>query len=228
MILVLLRHGKSAWNESGRFTGWTDIPIAEAGRVQAARAGEMLSAAGINFDEVHTSVLQRTRQTADSLLDAAHQPNIPRYTTWRLNERHYGQLQGKDKHEIFAIWGEAKFRLWWRGYFDPPPALDMDDPRHPHFDPLYATLPPEDLPRSESLQDCQHRLLLWWDENAIPALNAGRNLLAVSHGNTIRSLVMHLDNLDADEVEHVEIPSGIPLIYRFNRSMVVIDKEWLK
>lgn len=226
--LALIRHGKSEWNESGRFTGWTDIPITEAGRAQGASAGERLSAAGINFDEVHTSVLQRTRQTADSLLAAANQLDIPRYTSWRLNERHYGQLQGKDKHEIFADWGEAQFHLWWRGYFDPPPALDMDDPRHPRFDPLYATLSPEYLPRSESLQDCQHRLLPWWDKTATPALKAGRNLLAVSHGNTIRSLVMHLDNLDADEVEHVEIPSGVPLMYRFNRSMEVIDKEWLK
>ena len=228
MILVLIRHGNSEWNTSGRFTGWTDIPITKTGHVQAASAGELLTAAGINFDAVHTSVMQRTRQTADSLLAAANQPDMPRYITWRLNERHYGQLQGKDKHEIFSVWGEANFHLWWRGYFEPPPALAMDDPRHPRFDPLYATLPPELLPRSESLQDCQQRLLPWWNETAIPVLKAGHNLLAISHGNTIRSLVMHLDNLDADAVEQIEIPSGMPLVYRFDQSMAVIDKAWLK
>lgn len=227
MILVLLRHGKSEWNQSGCFTGWADIPLNEAGIVQAAQAGECLAAAEITFDELHTSVLHRTGQTADILCSAMRHPPIPHHATWRLNERHYGQLQGMRKQEIFATWGEENYRRWWRGYFDPPPPLDLDDPRHPRFDPRYAGLAPEQLPRSESLSDCQHRLLPYWQETLAPQLAAGKNLLVVSHGNAIRSLVMHLDNIAPDDIEKVEIPSGLPLVYRFNENAEVTGKEWL-
>ena len=227
VLLVLIRHGNSAWNESGRFTGWTDISLAEAGHTQAAQAGAHLAHAGIAFAEVHTSVLQRTQQTADILLASAHHAPIPRHTSWRLNERHYGQLQGMNKHQIFAAWGEAQFRRWWRGYHEAPPPLEMDDPRHPRFDPLYASLPPEQLPRSESLHDCQRRLLPYWQESLAPRLTAGNNLLIVSHGNTIRSLVMHLENIAPNAIEKLEIPSGIPLVYHLDPSLNVIDREWL-
>lgn len=226
--LVILRHGNSEWNLSNRFTGWSDIPLTGQGLAQAATAGQRLAAADISFDEVHASVLQRTRQTADTLLAAAHHPAIPLYTTWRLNERHYGQLQGLSKQEIFSIWGEQRSRRWWRGYVEPPPPLDMNDPRHPRFDPLYAALTPEQLPRSESLCDCQRRLLPYWQDVLAPRLAVGRNLLVISHGNTIRSLVMHLDNIAADAIEQVEIPSGVPLVYRFNRALAVVGREWLE
>jgi 2,3-bisphosphoglycerate-dependent phosphoglycerate mutase len=226
-LIVFLRHGNSEWNLSGRFTGWTDIPLTEAGITQAAQAGERLAAAGLTFDEVHTSVLHRTGQTAESLLAAMRHPPIPHHAAWRLNERHYGQLQGMSKHEIFTAWGEENYRRWWRGYFEPPPALDLDDPRHPRFDARYKDLAPEQLPRSESLSDCQRRLLPYWQEVLAPRIAAGQRLLIVSHGNTLRSLVMHLDRIAPDAVEKVEIPSGVPLVYRFNTSLEVIGKEWL-
>jgi 2,3-bisphosphoglycerate-dependent phosphoglycerate mutase len=226
-LIVLIRHGNSEWNLSGRFTGWTEIPLTEAGIAQAAQAGERLAKAGLMFDEVHTSVLHRTGQTAESLLAAMRHPPIPHHAAWRLNERHYGQLQGMSKHEIFTAWGEENYRRWWRGYFEPPPALDLDDPRHPRFDARYKDLAPEQLPRSESLSDCQCRLLPYWQEVLAPRIAAGQRLLIVSHGNTLRSLVMHLDRIAPDAVEKVEIPSGVPLVYRFNTSLEVIGKEWL-
>ncbi len=138
--LVLLRHGHSEWNLSDRFTGWTDIPLTEVGLAEAAAAGRRLAQAGFVFDEVHGSVLLRTRQTAEVLLTAMGTPAVPFFASWRLNERHYGALQGMNKREIFATWGEEASRRWWRGYYEPPPALDIDDPRHPRFDPLYAAL----------------------------------------------------------------------------------------
>jgi 2,3-bisphosphoglycerate-dependent phosphoglycerate mutase len=225
--LVLIRHGNSAWNISGQFTGWADIPLVAEGEAQAAKAGQRLAAEGIYFDEVHTSVLQRTQQTANRLLAAADHPDIPRFVNWRLNERHYGQLQGMSKQEIFSMWGEERSRRWWRGYFDPPPPLEMDDPRHPRFDAHYASLALEQLPCSESLSDCQRRLLPYWQEVLSPRISNNQRLLVVSHGNTIRCLVMHLEKLAPNEIEKVEIPSGVPLIYRFNEVLDVVGQEWL-
>jgi 2,3-bisphosphoglycerate-dependent phosphoglycerate mutase len=226
--VVLLRHGHSEWNLSDRFTGWTDIPLTEVGLAEAAAAGRRLSEAGFAFDEVHGSVLQRTRQTVETLLTAMGTPTVPLYTTWRLNERHYGALQGMNKHEIFATWGEEASRRWWRGYYEPPPPLDRDDPRHPRFDPLYADLDPKDLPASESLRDCQQRTLPYWNEVLAPRLRAGRRLLVVSHGNTLRGLVMYLEGISAEAMEHVEIPSGVPLVVRFAADFTVLGREWLE
>jgi len=153
---------------------------------------------------------------------------VPLFTTWRLNERHYGALQGMNKREIFSTWGEEASRRWWRGYFEPPPPLDPNDPRHPRFDPLYAALDPRDLPTSESLRDCQQRMLPYWHDVLVPRLQAGRGLLVVSHGNTLRGLVMHLDGLSAEAMERVEIPSGVPLVVRFAPDLSVIGREWLE
>jgi 2,3-bisphosphoglycerate-dependent phosphoglycerate mutase len=225
--VVLLRHGHSEWNLSDRFTGWTDISLTEVGLAEAAAAGRRLAQAGYAFDEVHGSVLQRTRQTVEPLLAAMGTPEVPLFTTWRLNERHYGALQGMNKHEIFAAWGEQASRRWWRGYFEPPPPLDSNDPRHPRFDPLYAALPPDDLPASESLRDCQRRTLPYWNEVLLPRLRAGRRLLVVSHGNTLRGLVMHLEGLSPEAMERVEIPSGVPLVVRFAHDLSVLGQEWL-
>ena len=227
-LLVLLRHGNSDWNLTGRFTGWTDISLPEPGVVQAANAGMRISEQGLSFDEVHTSVLRRTYQTADSLLATMRHVDIPHYATWRLNERHYGQLQGLSKKEIFDTWGEHNYRRWWRGYYEPPPPLDLDDPRHPRFDPLYSELDPSLLPRSESLRDCQDRLLPYWEEVIAPHLAAGRRLLVISHGNTIRGLVMHLDRITPDRIEKVEIASGMPLLYRFSGKLDVLQHQWLE
>lgn len=226
--MVLIRHGHSEWNLSDRFTGWADIPLTEVGLAEAAAAGRRLAHAGYAFDEVHTSVLQRTRQTAEALLAAMGTPAVPLYTTWRLNERHYGALQGMNKREIFRTWGEEASRRWWRGYFEPPPPLDHDDPRHPRFDPRYAALDPRDLPASESLRDCQLRTLPYWNAVLMPRLRAGRRLLVVSHGNTLRGLVMYLDGLSPEAMERVEIPSGMPLVYRFAPDLRVVERAWLE
>jgi len=226
--MVLFRHGHSEWNLSDRFTGWTDIPLTGVGLAEAAAAGRWLAPAGFAFDELHGSVLQRSRQTAEALLAAMGTPEVPYFSSWRLNERHYGALQGLNKHEIFATWGEEASRRWWRGYFEPPPPLNDDDPRHPRFDPLYAALDPRDLPASESLRDCQRRMLPYWNEVLLPLLRTGRRLLVVSHGNTLRGLVMHLDGLSPEAMERVEIPSGVPLVYRFGPDLSVAGHAWLE
>lgn len=225
--LVLLRHGHSEWNLTDRFTGWTDIPLTEVGLNEAAEAGRQLAAAGHEFDEIHISILQRTRQTARKVLEAMGMQDIPVFSTWRLNERHYGALQGLNKKEIFATWGEKESRRWWRGYHEPPPPLDFNDSRHPRFDPLFAKLPADELPIGESLSDCQRRMLPYWNEVLSPRLRAGRRLLVISHGNTLRGLVMHLEKLSAEEMEHVEIPSGVPLVYLLSNEMRVEGKKWL-
>ncbi|WP_324780491.1 2,3-bisphosphoglycerate-dependent phosphoglycerate mutase [Thiobacillus sedimenti] len=226
--IVLLRHGHSEWNLSDRFTGWTDISLTEIGVAEAVAAGRRLAQAGYAFDEVHGSVLRRVRQTADALLAAMGTPDVPLFTTWRLNERHYGALQGLNKREIFATWGEQASRRWWRGYYAPPPPLADDDPRHPRFDPLFAGIDRADLPASESLRDCQQRMLPYWNEVLRPRLMAGRRLLVISHGNTLRGLVMHLDGLSAEAMEKVEIASGVPLVYRFDAAGRVIGHAWLE
>lgn len=225
--LILLRHGHSEWNLTDRFTGWTDIPLTEVGLAEGAAAGRRLASAGYRFDEVHVSVLMRTRQTAEAVLVAMGTPDVPVYATWRLNERHYGALQGMNKREIFSTWDAQEARRWWRGYHTPPPAVGRDDPRHPRFDPRYADLSPDDLPATESLEDCQRRMLPYWHDVLAPRVRAGRRLLVVSHGNTLRGLVMHLDQLSPEAMEHVEIAPGVPLVYRLSAELAVLGKAWL-
>jgi 2,3-bisphosphoglycerate-dependent phosphoglycerate mutase len=226
--VVLLRHGHTEWNLTDRFTGWTDIPLTGVGIAEAEEAGRRLAWAGLCPDEVHVSHLGRTRQTAVALLAAAGAAGTPIQSTWRLNERHYGALQGMNKHEIFAAWGEQRSRAWWRGYHAPPPALAPEDPRHPRFDPRYGGVDPVLLPATESLRDCQHRMLPYWNDVLVPRIVAGRRLLVVSHGNTLRGLVMHLERLTAEAMEKVEIPAGVPLVYRFSDDLEVTGKVWLE
>lgn len=226
-MLVFLRHGHSEWNLADRFTGWTDIPLTDVGLAEATAAGQRLAKAGLAFDEVHVSLLQRTRQTARRVLEALGTPEVPVFTTWRLNERHYGALQGLNKQQIFSTWGEKEARRWWRGYYEPPPPLDRDDPRHPRLDPLFSGIAPHDLPVGESLSDCQRRTLPYWHEVLVPRINAGRRLLVVSHGNTLRGVVMYLERLSPEEMERVEIPSAVPLVYRLSDGLRVMDKKWL-
>jgi len=227
-VVVFIRHGHSEWNLANRFTGWTDIDLNEVGFAESAAAGRRLAAAGLGFDAIYVSALRRTRQTAVALCAAAGWHGIPVHEDCRLNERHYGALQGMVKQEIFAAWGEEKSRRWWRGYHERPPALDPGDPRHPLHDPRYRGIAPAVLPASESLRDCQHRALACWREALLPRLRAGDRLLIVSHGNTLRGLVMHLDGISAEAMEHVEIPPGVPLIYRFAPDLTVASREWLK
>jgi 2,3-bisphosphoglycerate-dependent phosphoglycerate mutase len=228
LAVVFIRHGHSDWNLTERLTGWTDIPLTEVGLNEATRAGRHLADAGFQFDEVHISLLRRTRQTAEALIKAAGTPAIPTHATWRLNERHYGALQGMTKPEIRACWSENQARRWWRGYLERPPALGSDDPRHPRHDPLYRDLNTALLPATESLQDCQRRTLPYWKGVLEPRIAARRRLLVVSHGNTLRGLVMHLDGIAPQAMERVEIPSGVPLVYRLAPDLRVLGREWLE
>jgi 2,3-bisphosphoglycerate-dependent phosphoglycerate mutase len=226
--VVLIRHGHTDWNLTHRLTGWTDIPLSPVGLDEAAEAGRQLAAAGLGIDEVHVSLLHRTRQTADAMLVAMGEAQAkPTHATWRLNERHYGALQGMTRPEIQARWGEEQSRRWWRGYLDPPPPLEPDDPRHPRFDPRYLGLHPSQIPATESLRDCQLRTLPYWREVLCPRIAAGHRLLVVSHGNTMRGLVMHLDGIGPKAMESVEIPSGVPLIYRLDPGLRVLGRDWL-
>lgn len=227
-LLVLIRHGHSEWNLSNRFTGWTDIPLTEQGLSEAHQAGQLLASMGLQFDEVHHSALQRTRQTAETLLAAMRHPAIPHIASWRLNERHYGALQGMNKEEIFTTWGADRAHQWWRGYNEAPPALAEQDSRHPRHDPLYADLDPRLLPATESLADCQQRLLPYWQDTLAPRILAGKRLLVASHGNTLRSLIMHLENLSPSAVEALEIPAGTPLLYHFSPQLVLQNRHWLR
>ena len=225
--LVLMRHGHSEWNLSNRFTGWTDVPLTQVGLDEAATCGRLLARHGFQFDEVHLSALQRTRQTAEQLLHASAHPDIPLYSHWRLNERHYGRLQGMNKTQIFTKWGKQQSHCWWRGYSESPPELDHDDPRHPRFDPRYCDIDPALLPRAESLQQCQQRTLVYWQEQIAPRVQAGKRLLVISHGNTLRALRMCVENISIQVIEQTEMPSAVPLVYRFNAEMQLLDIEWL-
>ena len=227
-VVVFIRHGHSEWNLSNRFTGWTDVILTEVGLAEAAEAGQRLARSGYQFDEVHLSMLQRTHQTWRAMASAARWGVLPIYTSWRLNERHYGALQGMNKQAIFAAWGEQRSRLWWRGYYDAPPPLERSDPRHPRFDPLYKELEPALLPATESLRDCQLRVMPYWYDMLLPRLAAGQRMVVVSHGNTLRSIVMALEGLEPEAVEQLEIPSGVPLIYRFGADATLLSKAWLE
>jgi len=208
--LVLLRHGESAWNELGRFTGWTDVPLSSRGLEEATRAGILLAEQEVLPDVVHTSLLDRAIQTAELALRAAERPWVPVRRSWRLNERHYGSLQGRDKAETRAAYGDELFALWRRSWDVPPPPLDgerlADDPR-------YRDVPPDALPRSECLKDVLERVLPYWADAIVPDLRAGQTVLVAAHGNSLRALVKHLDGIDDDTIAGLNIPTGIPLRY---------------
>jgi 2,3-bisphosphoglycerate-dependent phosphoglycerate mutase len=218
-VLVLLRHGHSDWNLSNRLTGWTDIPLTQVGLDEGAAAGRRLAGAGFGFDEAHISVLQRCRQTLEAMLG---QPAIPVHATWRLNERHYGQLQGMTKPEILARWGEERSRRWWRGYFDRPPALDPDDRATPASAPCIGTWIPPFCPRPRACGTVSSAPCPIGGRVLEPRIAAGRRLLVISHGNTIRALVMHLDRITPEAMERVEIPPGYP----WSTALVPISMPW--
>jgi 2,3-bisphosphoglycerate-dependent phosphoglycerate mutase len=211
--LVLLRHGESTWNQQNRFTGWEDVDLSEKGQSEAAAAGNALVAADVAPDVVHTSLQLRAIRTAELALREAGRAWIPVRRHWRLNERHYGALQGKDKAETLQEYGEEQFMLWRRSYDTPPPPVALDDPRHPRHDPRYADLPPEVLPASECLADVVARMLPYWHDAIVPDLRLGRTVLVAAHGNSLRALKMHLDGLSTEEVVALNIPTGFPLVY---------------
>ena len=214
--VVLLRHGESTWNKENRFTGWTDVDLTEKGRAEAAEAGRLLREGGFVFDSAYTSVLKRAIRTLFITLDTLDQLWIPVIKSWRLNERHYGALQGLNKAETAAKHGDAQTKIWRRSYDIPPPPLDPGDPRHPSRDPRYAGLAASELPLTESLKDTVARFLPYWHDTIAPAVRSGTRVVIAAHGNSLRALVMYLDALDQQTIVELNIPTGIPLVYELD------------
>ena len=217
--LVLLRHGESTWNKENRFTGWTDVDLSEKGRQEAKEAGQVLKKEGYTFDVGHTSVLKRAIRTLWAILDELDLMWIPVHRTWRLNERHYGALQGLNKEETALRFGAAQVRLWRRSYSIRPPALTMDDERWPGRDPRYHMLRPEQVPLTESLQDTCDRVVPFWNDSIAPALSRGRSVLIAAHGNSLRALIKFLDKVSDDGIVELEIPTGQPLVYELDDAL---------
>ncbi|QVQ50793.1 phosphoglyceromutase [Spiractinospora alimapuensis] len=211
--LVLLRHGESVWNAEGLFTGWVDVDLSAAGEDEARRGGQLLRDADVRPDVVHTSLLTRAMRTANLALENADLLWLPVRRSWRLNERHYGALQGKDKAQTRAEYGDEQFMVWRRSYDTPPPPIPDDDTYSQVGDRRYAALPPELMPRTECLADVVDRLLPYWYDSIVPDLGAGRTVLVVAHGNSLRALVKHLDGIDDASIAQLNIPTGVPLLY---------------
>ena len=228
MRLVLLRHGQSVWNQPpARFTGWEDVDLSDKGVEEARAAGQFLAAAGLLPDVVHTSLQLRAIRTANLALAAAGRHWIPVKRHWRLNERHYGALQGLDKSETRQKYGDEQFNLWRRSYTTPPPAVERDDPRHPSHDLRYADVPPNLLPASECLADVVARMLPYWEDDVVPDLRAGKVVLLSAHGNSLRALKKHLDGMSEEEVVALNIPTGFPLVYDLADDFSVVSCAYL-
>jgi 2,3-bisphosphoglycerate-dependent phosphoglycerate mutase len=225
--LVLLRHGESTWNRENRFTGWTDVDLSDKGREEAREAGRLMAAEKYEFDVAHTSVLKRAIRTLWMALDEMDQMWIPVHNSWRLNERHYGGLQGLNKAETAAKHGEQQVKIWRRSYDIPPPPLDPQDPRHPANDRRYAGLPPTELPLTESLKDTVARFLPYWHERIAPDIKAGKRVIIAAHGNSLRALVKYLDNISESEIVELNIPTGIPQVYLLNEELRPLQKYYL-
>ena len=225
--LVLLRHGLSEWNKENRFTGWTDVDLAPEGVTEAQEAARLLKEAGFNFDLAYSSLLKRAIRTLWIVLDDLDLMWIPVAKSWRLNERHYGALQGLNKAEMTRQYGEAQVKLWRRSYRVQPPPLDDSDPRHPNFDPRYGDLKPAERPATESLADTVARFVPYWKSDILPALQAGKRVLISAHGNSLRALVKHLDHMSDDDIVALNIPTGIPLVYEFDRQFNPVKHYYL-
>ena len=217
--LVLLRHGQSDWNQKNLFTGWVDVGLTALGEEEARRGGELLRERNLLPDVVHTSVMRRAIQTAQIALDAADRMWLPVRRSWRLNERHYGALQGKDKKQTLEEFGEEQFMLWRRSYDTPPPPLADDDRWSQVGDPAYAGLPNELMPRTECLADVVGRMLPYWYDAIVPDLRLGQSVLVAAHGNSLRALVKHLDGISDDDIAGLNIPTGIPLLYELDADL---------
>jgi 2,3-bisphosphoglycerate-dependent phosphoglycerate mutase len=225
--LVLLRHGESTWNRENRFTGWTDVDLSDRGRDEARDAGRLLKEGGYAFDVAFTSVLKRAIRTLWIALDGLDEMWLPVEKSWRLNERHYGALQGLNKAETTAKHGEAQVKIWRRSYDIPPPPLTADDPRHSSRDPRYASLRPDEIPLTESLKDTVARFLPYWLGTIAPAVLSGRRVLIAAHGNSLRALVKHLDKIGDQEIVELNIPTAIPLVYELNDDLTPIRHYYL-
>jgi 2,3-bisphosphoglycerate-dependent phosphoglycerate mutase len=225
--VVLLRHGESTWNSENRFTGWTDVDLSEKGLQEAAQAGVLLRDAGFTFDVAFTSVLKRAIRTGWIVLDALDLLWIPVTRSWRLNERHYGALQGLNKAETAAKHGDAQIKIWRRSYDTPPPPLTTDDPRYPGKDRRYADLKPSELPATESLKDTVARFVPYWTGTIAPEVKAGRRVLIAAHGNSLRALVKYLDHISDADIVELNIPTGIPLVYELDANLKPIRSYYL-
>jgi len=225
--LVLVRHGQSTWNLENRFTGWTDVGLTDLGREEAREAGKLLMEGGYVFDVAYTSVLRRAIQTLWIILEEMNLEWIPETKAWQLNERHYGSLQGLNKAEMAEKFGEAQVKIWRRSYDVPPPALELDDERHPRFDPRYASLTPEQLPATESLKITLERVLPYWHSTLTPAIKSGQRVVIAAHGNSIRALVKYLDDISEAEITELNIPTGLPLVYELDEDLKPIGHYYL-
>jgi 2,3-bisphosphoglycerate-dependent phosphoglycerate mutase len=225
--LVLLRHGESVWNKENRFTGWTDVGLTAQGEQEARDAGRLLREAGLGFDVAHTSVLKRAIKTLWLALEELDLMWIPVANSWRLNERHYGALQGLNKAETAAKFGEAQVQAWRRSYDVPPPPLAAGDPRNPAGDPRYRDIAPGELPRTECLKDTVARFLPYWNESIAPAVADGRRVIIAAHGNSLRALVKHLDGVSDADIVGLNIPTGIPLVYELDERLTPLAHYYL-
>ncbi len=225
--VVLLRHGESQWNLDNRFTGWTDVDLTDKGIREAISAGKILKEKGFTFDIAYVSVLKRALRTLNITLDEMDLLWIPIEKSWRLNERHYGGLQGLNKSETAALHGEEKVLIWRRSYDVPPPALEKNDPRYPGNDPRYANVSPKDLPLTECLKDTVNRFLPLWHQTIAPMIKTGKKVIIAAHGNSLRALVKYLDNMSEEEILKLNIPTGLPLVYELNADLKPIKHYYL-
>jgi 2,3-bisphosphoglycerate-dependent phosphoglycerate mutase len=225
--LVLLRHGESTWNKENRFTGWTDVDLSEKGFAEAKAAGKLLKESGFEFDVAHTSVLKRAIRTLNMVLDELDLMWIPVKKSWRLNERHYGALQGLNKSETAAQYGEDQVFVWRRSYDIPPPPLNHDDSRHPHFDARYKKLDPKDIPSTEALKHTVERFIPYWNEAIVPDLKARKRVLIAAHGNSIRALLKYLENIAEEKIVELNIPTAVPLVYELTDDLKPIRRYYL-
>ncbi len=225
--LVLLRHGESIWNRENRFTGWTDVGLSDAGREEALRAGWMLKESGYVFDVAFTSVLRRAIKTLWIVLEEMDLMWIPIHNSWRLNERHYGALQGLNKAETAAKFGDEQVLAWRRSYDVPPPALEQEDPRHPGRDPRYATHAREELPLTECLRDTVLRFVPYWRESIVPIVSSGKRVVIAAHGNSLRALVKYLDDISDQDIVSLNIPTAVPLVYELDANLKPLRHYYL-
>jgi 2,3-bisphosphoglycerate-dependent phosphoglycerate mutase len=226
--IVLIRHGESQWNKENRFTGWTDVRLCSEGEAEAKRAGKLLGEQGFLFDCAFTSRLQRAIKTLDIVLEELDQSWIDVEKSWLLNERHYGALQGLNKADTAAKYGDEQVKIWRRSYAVRPPELVEDDPRSAKFDRRYSNVAPELLPRCESLFDTVARVVPYWQNRIVPQLQAGRQIIIAAHGNSLRALVKHLDDISDDEIVELNIPTGVPLVYEFSDELKLLGHYYLK
>jgi len=226
--VVLLRHGESIWNQENRFTGWTDVDLSPQGVIEACQAGKILKSRGFTFDMAFTSVLMRATRTLEIVLDEMNLKGIEIFKSWRLNERHYGALQGLNKEQTAKQYGEKQVAVWRRSYSVPPPALSREDKRFPGHDPLYKGVDPKDLPLTESLKDTVARFLPYWRQTIEPFLFKQRRVIIVAHGNTLRALVKYLDGVPEEDIVKLEIPTGVPLVYELDEKIKPVKSYYLQ